>query len=93
MDFNQPVFAGIHWYNSFKNNQLFKMKKNKIVLVLAVFLFSAVQIFAQILPPDPGPNGGGGGAAAPLDGGLLLGLLAAGGVVASLFAKKKNKDK
>lgn len=67
------------------------MKKNKIVLVLAVFLFSAMQMFSQILPPDPGSNNS--GTSAPLDGGILLALLAAGGVAASLFVKKKNKDK
>jgi hypothetical protein len=63
------------------------MKKIRIVVLLAFVLFTAVQVFGQILPPDPG------GASVPLDGGILLALLAAGSIGASLFTKSKKKDK
>lgn len=64
------------------------MKKIRIVVLLAFVLFSAVQVFGQTLPGDPGF-----GSSVPLDGGILLALLAAGGFGASLFAKSKKKDK
>jgi len=61
----------------------------RIIVLITVIILSAVQVFGQILPPDPGAPG----AAVPLDGGILLALLAAGSVGASLYAKSKKKDK
>ncbi len=68
------------------------MKNSRIIFFLVVILFSATQLFGQILPPEPAFPGASGGSV-PLDGGLLLALLAAGGVGASLFAKSKKEDK
>ena len=64
------------------------MKNFKIIFIFATIMLSSTQAFSQILPPDPGQ-----GSPVPLDGGLLLALLAVGGATASLFSKKKNKDK
>ncbi len=67
------------------------MKNTRVLIILVVILLTTTEMFAQLLPGDPGYPGG--GASVPLDGGLLLALLAAGGVGASLFAKSKKKEK
>jgi hypothetical protein len=67
------------------------MKKTRIIFLLPIALFAAIQVLGQGLPGDP--PGSGGGSSVPLDGGILLALLAAGGIGASLFSKSKKKEK